>query len=192
LNPTSERGVSAHNLSNGDVEAPSKDEKSQRLAELMNLISDEKLLLIFRTIFLASGDTSEILMSRLKLSRKQYYSRISSLTRAGLVKREKGRYFVTAFGKVIHSAQLDFEAKFQSAIDNYWKLKAIDSLQMFSGEEKNKVICELISNQDIRNVLLDQEPQPQLYTKATIKKIDVLHEMLPAPQLQSGTGQSSL
>jgi hypothetical protein len=154
LNPTSEHGVSAHNLSSDDVEAPSKDEKSERLAELMNLISDEKLLLIFRTIFLASGDTSEILISRLKLSRKQYYSRISSLTRAGLVKREKGRYFVTAFGKVVYDAQ----RLLGCAVKNQWKLKAIDSLGLAcDGEmpkgERIKIIESMISNQQIRNIL---------------------------------------
>jgi hypothetical protein len=150
---------------------------------ILDAISDKKASAILKSVALAHLST-EILITRLKLTRKQYYARMSLLIKAGLVRKDKGRYLLTSFGKVIHSAQLDFEAKFESAIDNSWKLKAIDSLQMFSGEEKNKVICELISDQDIRNVLLDQEPQPQSYTKATIKKTDALHEMLPAPQLQ--------
>jgi len=95
------------------------NDRAKSLAEVMNLISDDKSLLIFKTIFLASGDSSEILRAQLKLTRKQYYSRISRLTKAGLVKRQKGRYFVTAFGKVIYDAQ----RLLGSAVKNHWKLK---------------------------------------------------------------------
>ena len=51
---------------------------------------------------------------------------MSSLIKTGLVKRQKGRYLLTAFGKVIYSAQIDLETKIENALDNYWKLKAID------------------------------------------------------------------
>jgi hypothetical protein len=74
------------------------------------------------------------------------------------VKKDKGRYFLTSFGRIIHSAQLDLEAKFESALDNYWKLKAIDALQMSSGEERTKIISALIDNQEIKSVLLKEEP----------------------------------
>ena len=135
-----------------------KDEKSERLAELIKLISDDKSVLILNTIFLASGDTSEILRTRLKLGRKQYYSRISRLSKAGLVKRQKGRYFVTAFGKVIYDAQ----RLLVSAVKNHWKLKAIDSLKvanddMFPKEERIKIIELMIGNQQIKKILLSPE-----------------------------------
>jgi hypothetical protein len=112
---------------------------------------------IFR--FIASTQSnSDILLTRLKLTRKQFYSRMSLLIKAGLVKKERGSYLLTAFGKVIHSAQLDLEAKFQIALDNYWKLKAIDSLQMSSGEERKRVISALIDDQEIKRALLNEEP----------------------------------
>ena len=79
--------------------------KSECLAEIIKLISDDKSLLIFNTIFVASGDSSDILINQLKLTRKQYYSRITRLVKAGLVKRQKGRYFLTSFGTVIYDAQ---------------------------------------------------------------------------------------
>src|SRR5437773_11561194 len=69
---------------------------------------------------------TDILITQLNLTRKQYYSRMSSLIKTGLVKRQKGRYLLTAFGKVIYSAQIDLETKIENALDNYWKLKAID------------------------------------------------------------------
>jgi len=43
-----------------------------------------------------------------------------------LIKRKNGKHDVTAFGKVIYDTQVTIE----NAINNYWKLKAIDSLGM--------------------------------------------------------------
>jgi DNA-binding HxlR family transcriptional regulator len=131
------------------------NDKAKSLAEVINLISDDKSLLIFKTIFLASGDSSEILRTQLKLTRKQYYSRISRLTKAGLVKRQKGRYFVTSFGKVIYEAQ----RLLGSAVKNHWSLKAIDSLGVANNnnvpkEERVKIIDLMIGNPQIKEILL--------------------------------------
>jgi hypothetical protein len=46
---------------------------------------------------------------------------MTRLLTAGLVKRQDGRYFLGAYGNVIHDAQ-------PNALENYWKPKAIDSL----------------------------------------------------------------
>jgi hypothetical protein len=132
---------------------------------ILNAIFEKKASDIFRCVASTRSDR-DILITRLQLTRKQYYSGMSLLIRAGLVKKEKGRYLLTALGKVIYSAQLDFEAKFESALDSYWRLKAIDSLQM-SSEERNKVISALIDNQEIRTVLLNEEPN--LSTEAVNK-----------------------
>jgi hypothetical protein len=81
---------------------------------------------------------------------------MSLLIRAGLVKKEEGRYLLTIIGKVISCAQLNFEAKLESAFDNYWKLKAIDSLESF--EERNNIISVLIDDEEIKTILLNQGP----------------------------------
>jgi len=144
---------------NPDLEVATKldnavsKKNSESLAVVINLISEDKSLLIFKTIFLASGDSSENLRTHLNLTKKQYYSRISRLTKAGLVNREKGRYFVTAFGKVIYDAQ----RLLGSAVKNYWKLKALDSLaanDKVPKEERSKIIDLMISNPQIKEILL--------------------------------------
>ena len=132
-----------------------RNKKLESLGNLMKLISDNKSLLIFKTIFLASGDSGENLRTQLKLTKKQYYSRISRLTKAGLVNRQKGRYFVTAFGTVIYDAQ----RLLGSAVKNYWKLKAIDSLVVANDnkiptEERTKIIDLMIGNPQIKEILL--------------------------------------
>jgi DNA-binding HxlR family transcriptional regulator len=149
LNANSDNEVSAR------LDDAGRNQKLQSLGEVIKLISDTKSLLIFRTIFLASGDSSENLRTQLKLTKKQYYSRISRLTKAGLVNRQKGRYFVTAFGRVIY----DVQRLLGSAVKNYWKLKAIDSLGVANDdkvpkEERMKIIDLMIGSPQIKEILL--------------------------------------
>ena len=142
--------------------------------DVLSAISDERSLLLFKTIarFNSEGSTSEILINTLHLRSKQYYSRMSRLIQAGLVKRQKGRYLLTAFGKVIYGAQMNLETKIENALDNYWKLKAIDSLEMPSREEIEKVISALIEDEEIKSVLMKEESQ--LSEEVTKKSGDTL------------------
>ena len=55
------------------------------IANVLKVISDDNSLVLFNTIALAPGD-SDILKTTVKLTRKQYYSRMSGLVMAGLVK----------------------------------------------------------------------------------------------------------
>jgi predicted transcriptional regulator len=117
-------------------------------------ISDKQSLELFRYIAVTNGD-SESLRAKLNLTRKQYYSRLSRMTKAGLVKRKNGKHSLTAFGKVIYDAQTTIE----KAVNNYWKLKAIDSLEMsdeLPREERVKLIDNLLDNKDIKEILYNK------------------------------------
>ena len=122
------------------------------VADILESISDEKALGLFKTIALAKPD-SEILITKMQLSRKQYYSRMSVLMRSGLVKRNKGRYALTAFGKVIY----DIETTIEIVLENLWKLRAVDLVQVeeaLSKEEQTKILDTLIDSAKIKDVLL--------------------------------------
>src|SRR6266516_3828493 len=93
------------------------------VSETLTAISDDKSLVLFNTIALSSGNT-DILISKLGLTRKQYYSRMYALTNAGLITRSNGKYSLTSFGKIVYEAQI----LIGKAKQNYWKLKAIDSI----------------------------------------------------------------
>jgi predicted transcriptional regulator len=124
-------------------------------ADVLKAISDNRSLELFRIIALTKPDT-DTLISKTKLTRKQYYSRMSSLTKAGLIKRKNGKHTLTAFGKLIYDAQLTIE----NAINNYWKLKAIDSLEMskdLPAKERKKLIDNLIDNQQIKDILVSDD-----------------------------------
>jgi predicted transcriptional regulator len=114
-------------------------------------ISDKQSLELFRYIADTNGD-SDALRAKINLTRKQYYSRLSRMTKVGLVKRKNGKHFLTAFGKVVYDAQKTIE----KAVDIFWKLKAIDSLEL-SGElpqeERAKLIDNLLDNKEIKQIL---------------------------------------
>jgi hypothetical protein len=124
------------------------------VANILKTISDKKVLALFETIALAKPST-DILIAKTQLTRKQYYSRMSGLMKSGLVKRKNGRYTLTAFGKVID----DIQRTIKKVINEYyWKLKAIDSFEVADGglskEEHNKVLDTLIDNEKIKEVIL--------------------------------------
>ena len=123
------------------------------VVETVKAISKEEALIIFKTIALGKVE-GNIVRSKTKLTSKQYYSRMSALLKAGLLKRKSGRYNLTAFGKIVYDAQ----ATIENAINNYWKLKAVDSIIEISDEvpkeEFNKIVDILIDNHQIKDSLI--------------------------------------
>ena len=71
------------------------------LANVLKSISDDKSLSIFQLIANVNSN-GEIILKKLVLSRKQYYSKIAAMIADGLIKRQNGRYHITPFGKVIY------------------------------------------------------------------------------------------
>jgi predicted transcriptional regulator len=126
--------------------------KSQTVATVLRTIADDKSLELFKTIAQGTID-SESLKNKTKLTRKQYYSRLSRMTRAGLVRKKSGKYLLTAFGKIVYDAQTTVE----NALTSYWKLRAIDSLEMSNElpkEEQQKLIDALLDNPGIKGILV--------------------------------------
>ena len=127
------------------------------IIEILKSISDSKALDIFDTIAHSSTSTIDILNTKLKITRKQYYSRLSALTKAGLVQRKSGRYSLTSLGKIIHDVQLSLE----KAVSNYWNLKAIDSILMSDNfeierQEIVKIVDTLVKDPKIKEIVLAQ------------------------------------
>jgi hypothetical protein len=132
-------------------------------ADVLRCICDERALSIFKAIALSQKNDTDILITKLALTRKQYYSSIEKLMDADLVKRISGKYRLTSFGKVIFSAQLKVETEIETAIKHYWELKAVDSITLKSGEAKElpleehqRIIDNLIDNQEIKDILVSK------------------------------------
>ena len=126
--------------------------KAQTVSAILKAIADEKSSELFKTIANGIVD-SDTLKTKSKLTRKQYYSRLSRMTKAGLVRKKSGKYLLTAFGKIV----FDSHSTVESALNSYWKLRAIDSLEMSNElpkEEQQKLIDALLDNQEIKGILV--------------------------------------
>jgi len=123
------------------------------ICKVLRAISNDKALALFNIIALSEG-SDVIPISKLKLTRKQYYSRISALINAGLLTRRNGRYFLTTYGKVVYEAH----ALIGKAQLNYWKLKAVDAIETsksgLAPEERVRFINSLIMDNDLKGILL--------------------------------------
>jgi hypothetical protein len=141
---------------------------SQSLAPSVSLIlrkiSDDKTLALFRSIAVANDMDKCIHLKQMNLTTKQYYSRISGLVDAGLIKRLKGRYSLTALGKVVYHSQMIVG----KTLSYYWKLRAIESVQPegsagssgFSSEEVKQIIAALIDDNQIKEILTNSVSSP--------------------------------
>ena len=144
------------------------------LSSMLSAVSDSKSLSLFNTIANTSNPASaaedgpsqqqqqpiaEILISRMNLTRKQYYSRINRLREAGLIRRQGARFILTSLGKVVYETHKTIGF----AIHNRWKLQAIDSLDTSLSvdgmpiEERHRLIKALIGDHEvIQDILLCQ------------------------------------
>ena len=127
----------------------------QVVAQVFESLSDNVSLELFTTIAHESIN-SVILRNKIKITRKQYYSRLSKMMKAGLIKRSSGKLVLTAFGKIVNEVQTTV----QNASKNQWKLRAIDSIELsdeLPKEERKKLLESLIDNRQIREILSGDE-----------------------------------
>ena len=134
---------------------PKIEPSAPSISYILKKISDDKALILFNDIALAK-DNSHIPFNEMNLSTKQYYSRISGLTSAGLIKKKQGQYCLTALGKVVYNAHTIIG----KALSYYWKMKAIESIKLaggreFAREDMQNLVQSLIDNHQVRDILLE-------------------------------------
>jgi predicted transcriptional regulator len=125
------------------------------VVDSLRAIADDKSLVLFNAIALAGGNDTEILVKKIGLTKKQYYSRISAMVRNNLISRKNRLYHLTSFGMIVYDAQM----MIGRGVSTFWKLKAIDSLETdhkLPMNERNKIINTLIDNQDIIKILVKE------------------------------------
>ena len=117
----------------------------------LRAISDEKSLALFKTVATLKPK-STILISKLNVTSKEYYSRLSYLREAGLIGKHDANYFLTSFGKIVYESICLIE----KAASSNWKLKSIDSIKLYKDlpyKEYNNIISTLIEDNTMREIL---------------------------------------
>ena len=123
--------------------------------DILKAIADDKALNLFNKIALADKENGCIpSLKEMQLSVKQYYSRMSTLMKAGLIKRINGNYHLTMLGKIVYDAHISIGI----ALSYYRRLKVLESIQSSSygqltKEEFIKLIDILIDNHQIKDML---------------------------------------
>lgn len=128
------------------------------IENVLKALSDRKTQKMFKAIVDSENVGSHLLIVELGLTRRQYYNRISYLLDAGLVRRHRGKYKLSSFGKVIYSLQRIAER----TASNYWKLEAIDSIRMSDNSnladvDYMKIVDILLDDVEIRDIYLHRD-----------------------------------
>ena len=136
------------------------------ITHLLRSVSDDKALTLFNSIAVSDG-RKYIPLREMNITTKQYYSRISGLINAGLVRRHKGKYCLTMLGEVVYYSQMIIG----KTLSYYWKLIAIESIGMSSDtkhreEEIIQLINALIDDHTIKDILI--KPISSGYSKRNI------------------------
>jgi predicted transcriptional regulator len=99
------------------------------LTSILKKISENKAYVLFNNLATSNNNGRFIPpLKEMNLSTKQYYSRLSGLLEAGLIKRHKSTYSLTLLGKVVYDSQMIIG----EAHLHYWKLKAIETIEVSS------------------------------------------------------------
>ena len=88
------------------------------------------------------------------LSSEKFQSGLMTLTKIGIIEKKEGKYVLTLPGKIVYQYQMLIGA----SLDNYWKLKVLDSLGVYetervSNEARSEIIDSLIGNQEMKDIL---------------------------------------
>ena len=117
-------------------------------SDVLKCISDEKC----REMLGSIQERVPLSLSNLRLTRKQYYSRLHNLIICGLIQKINGSYRLTSFGKVIFEWHLVIR---DTITKEYWKLKAIHMLASsgIPDSERSQMVDTLIENESLKQFL---------------------------------------
>ena len=118
---------------------------------VLKCLADEKSLFMVRSIH--SGQP--VTITDMKLSRKQYYHKLTMISNANLISKSCGSYAVTSLGRVILGLLDSLEVALSK---DYWKYLAIDNLinayPPMPVEERTRIISTIMESKNMTEALL--------------------------------------
>ena len=132
--------------------------------EILKMVTNENTLKILNQIIDNNNykDGNTLSLSKIGLTRKQFYTRLNELITRGIIKREKGKYYLTTFGKIVYDLTFEYMRKLDSVIEDCWKFKALDLLDIsdeFTNDEKRKMMEHMFNH--INQNMMVQEKKKQ-------------------------------
>lgn len=133
--------------------------------EILKMVTNENTLKILNQIIDYNNnndnykDGNTLSLSKIGLTRKQFYTKLNELITRGIIKREKGKYYLTTFGKIVYDLTFEYMRKLDSVIEDCWKFKALDLLDIsdeFTNDEKRKIMEQLFNHIN-QNVMVQEK-----------------------------------
>ena len=133
--------------------------------EILKMVTNENTLKILNQIIDYNNnndnykDGNTLSLSKIGLTRKQFYTKLNELITRGIIKREKGKYYLTTFGKIVYDLTCEYMRKLDSVIEDCWKFKALDLLDIsdeFTNDEKRKIMEQLFNHIN-QNVMVQEK-----------------------------------
>lgn len=118
-------------------------------SNLLKLLADGSCLKILAHISKSyeagqvNGTTIPISIT--SLTRRQYYRRLSLMTKIGLIARNNnGKYSITLFGRLINAQIISFE----KIAEHCWKIRAIESIKQATAKDvdSNRQFIGFVNN----------------------------------------------
>jgi predicted transcriptional regulator len=124
--------------------------------QILKSVSDWGSLTLLRSIASVEEgeDLSVMSLTKLRLSRRAYYSRLRQLLDTELVERNNGRYKLTSLGKIVYEYYMKIENLLKH---DYYKLKAIDAIDKsddLEAVERVEAINNLIEDKKLKAILV--------------------------------------
>ena len=124
--------------------------------QVLKSVSDWGSLALLRSIASVEEgeDLSAMSLTKLKLSRRAYYSRLRQLLDTELIERNNGRYKLTSLGKIVYEYYMKIENLLKQ---DYYKLKAIDAIDKsddLGSVERMEAINNLIEDKKLKAILV--------------------------------------
>jgi hypothetical protein len=133
--------------------------------EILKMVTNENTLKILNQIIDYNNnnnnykDGNTLSITQIGLTRKQFYTKLNELLTRGIIKKEKGKYYLTTFGKIVYDLTLEYKRKLDSVIEDCWKFKALDLLDIsdeFTNDEKRKIMEQLFNHIN-QNVMVQEK-----------------------------------
>ena len=114
----------------------------------MRAFNDGKALGLFNSIA-AEPAGAPMLMKKLRITRKQFYSRESKLKMAGLIRRYQNEYMLTSLGRIV----LHTHNVIGQAASEEWRYRLIDDMKFIPKNKRKEIEDSIINNQEVRDML---------------------------------------
>jgi DNA-binding HxlR family transcriptional regulator len=127
----------------------------QTREEILKMVMNENTLKILNQLTDNNNnnnndkDGNTLSITKIGLTRKQFYTKLNELTTRGLIKKEKGKYYLTTFGKIVYDLTSEYKNNLYSVIEDCWKFKTLDLLDIsdeFTHDEKHKIMEHLFNH----------------------------------------------